>query len=139
MDHPCVDTVTCTLSKLFPISGFNQGFKFSRTKNITHYQELYSANRFGVRILCDIMKKFPANHIVKKYKDKQTFWCNKLNLQSSYCVYHAELTEDLLWYCENKRLAIDFPALIDINAAQITAPSAPIKAPNWTELIIPNE
>jgi hypothetical protein len=22
-------------------------------------------------------------------------------------VYHAELTEDLLWYCENKRLAID--------------------------------
>ena len=45
--------------------------------------------------------------IAKKYKDKQTFWCNKLNLQSSNCVYHAELTEDLLWYCENKRLAID--------------------------------
>ena len=107
LDHACVDTVTCTLSKLFPISGFNQGFKFLRTSDVTHYQELYSANRFGAKILSDIMKKFPADHIAKKYKDKQTFWCNKLNLQPSNCVYHAELTEDLLWYCENKRLAID--------------------------------
>ena len=107
LNYDCIDTVTCTLGKLFPIEGFRQGFKFTKTKDISKYDVMYSTNRFGNQLLIDLMRKFPANDIVKKYSDKQDFWCKKLGLEKTKSIHNAHSGDDLLWYAEHKHLVED--------------------------------
>lgn len=107
LNHDCIDTVTCTLGKLFPIEGFRNGFKFSKRNTVTKYDTLYSTNRFGNRLLIDLMNKFPADHLVKKYKPLQEFWCNKLGLAPTPSVHNSYCGEDLIWFNEHRMLAVD--------------------------------
>ena len=107
LNHDCIDTVTCTLGKLFPIEGFRNGFKFSRKDTISKFDTIYSSNRFGNRLLIDLMNRFPANHIVTKYKPLQDFWCKKLSLESSPSVHNCYCGEDLVWFNEHRMLAED--------------------------------
>ena len=103
----CIDTVTCTLGKAFPIEGFRQGFKFVRKANLTKYDTTYSTNRFGNRLLIDLMKRFPCDYLVKKYTEKQDYWCSRLGLQKTESVHNAVASDDLLWYAEHKHLVHD--------------------------------
>ena len=107
LNHDCIDTVTCTLGKLFPIEGFRNGFKFSKKREVSKYDILYSTNRFGNRLLIDLMNKFPADHLVKKYTPMQDFWCKKLGLHPTPSVHNAYCGKDLLWYNEHRMLAPD--------------------------------
>ena len=107
LEYECVDTITCTLGKLFPIEGFRNGFKFVKQKNVEKFDILYSTNKLGSQLLIDLMKTFPANDIVKKYKGLQDFWCSKLNLKPTPSVHNAYASEDLLWYSEHRMLAED--------------------------------
>ena len=68
---------------------------------------MYSTNRFGNELLIGLMEKFPANDIVKKYKDKQTYWCDALGLEKTNSVHNAKSEDDLLWYAEHKHLVDD--------------------------------
>jgi len=54
-----------------------------------------------------LMKKFPAIHAVQKYKDKQKFWCEKLDLQPTSSVHNCYCDEDLYWYSEHRMLVHD--------------------------------
>lgn len=105
--HDCIDTVTCTLGKLFPIEGYRNGFKFVKTSKVAKYDTLYSTNRLGNRLLIDIMREFPADHVVKKYAEPQRFWCNKLGLSVGNSVHNLIGSDDLLWYSEHRMLADD--------------------------------
>ena len=107
LQHDCIHTVTCTLGKMFPIESFRNGFKFVRKENVKKFDIQYSTNRMGNRILIDLMKKFPANHAVKKYADKQKFWCEKLDLQATSSVHNCYCDEDLYWYSEHRMLVND--------------------------------
>ena len=107
LNHNCIDTVTCTLGKLFPIEGFRNGFKFSKKDTVNKYDILYSTNRFGNRLLIDLMNKFPADHIVKKYRQFQEFWCGKLGLVATPSVHNCYCGEDLIWFNEHRMLAED--------------------------------
>ena len=66
-----------------------------------------STNRFGNQLLIDLMRKFPADDILKKYSDKQDFWCKKLGLEKTNSVHNAKSGDDLLWYAEHKHLVED--------------------------------
>lgn len=107
LNYECIDTVTCTLGKMFPIEGFRQSFKFCKKQNIAKYDKLYSTNRFGNELLIQLMEKFPANDIVNKYKDKQDFWCKRLGLVKTNSVHNGKSNDDLLWYAEHKHLVED--------------------------------
>jgi len=107
LNYDCIDTVTCTLGKLFPIEGFRNGFKFSRRNTVTKYDTLYSTNRIGNRLLIDLMKEFPADHVVKKYKPLQEFWCHKLGLAATPSVHNCYCGDDLIWFNEHRQLAED--------------------------------
>ena len=107
LNHECIDTVSCTLGKLFPIEGFRNGFKFSKRSTVSKYDTLYSTNRFGNRLLIDLMNKFPADHLVKKYKPLQEYWCNKLGLVPTPSVHNAYCGKDLIWFNEHRMLAVD--------------------------------
>jgi hypothetical protein len=107
LNHECIDTVTCTLGKLFPIEGYRNGFKFVKRKNVAKYDMLYSSNRLGNRMLIDIMRRFPADHLVSKYKGKQKFWGEKLGLPVTHSVLNCHGADDLLWYSTHRVLAND--------------------------------
>ena len=107
LNYPCVDTVTCTLGKMFPIEGFRNGFKFVKKKNVQKFDTLYSTNRIGNQLLIDLMDKFPADHMVKKYAPIQEFWCDRLGLQPTPSVHNSYCDNDLLWYSEHPMLAED--------------------------------
>ena len=107
LQHDCIHTVTCTLGKMFPIESFRNGFKFVKKQNVKKFDVQYSTNRMGNRILIDLMKKFPAIHAVQKYKDKQKFWCEKLDLQPTSSVHNCYCDEDLYWYSEHRMLVHD--------------------------------
>lgn len=105
LEYECIDTVTCTLGKLFPIEGFRCGFKY--TKNINNFDTNYSTNKIGTQLLIDLMNKFPADYIVQKYKPLQDFWCGTLGLRPTNSVHNCFCGDDLLWYSEHRALAQD--------------------------------
>jgi len=107
LDSPCIDTVTCTLGKAFPIEGFRQGFKFVSKKNLSKYDTTYSTNKFGNQLLIDLMLRFPCDYLVKKYTKKQDYWCSRLGLKKTSSVHNAVASDDLLWYAEHKHLVHD--------------------------------
>ena len=107
LKHDCIDTVACTLGKFFPIEGYRSGFKFVKKQKVAKYDMLYSNNRLGIRLLIDMMRRFPADRLVAKYKDKQKFWSEKLHLSMTDSVHNCHGAEDLLWYSEHRMLAND--------------------------------
>ena len=86
---------------------FKNNGEITKTKNISKYDMMYSTNRFGNQLLIDLMRKFPADDILKKYSDKQDFWCKKLGLEKTNSVHNAKSGDDLLWYAEHKHLVED--------------------------------
>lgn len=107
LNYSCIDTVTCTLGKMFPIEGFRNGFKYVKSKNVKKFDTLYSTNRIGNQLLIDLMNKFPADHTVKKYSPLQDYWCKKLGLSPTPSVHNCYCEEDLFWYSEHRMLAED--------------------------------
>jgi hypothetical protein len=107
LKSPSIDTITCTLGKAFPIEGFRQGFKFVSKIHLSKYDTTYTTNRFGNQLLIDFMLRFPCDDIVRKYKQKQEYWCNRLGLKKTNSVHNAVAGDDLLWYAEHKHLVED--------------------------------
>ena len=107
LDYECVDTVSCTVGKLFPTEGFHAGFKFVKNKKVQKFDLLYSSNKTNHQLIIDLMKQFPVNHTAKKYSSLQEFWCNKLDLKSTNSVHNAYCGEDLYWYSEHRALIDD--------------------------------
>lgn len=107
LNYSCIDTVTCTLGKMFPIEGIRNGFKFVKECNIKKFDTIYSTNRVGNQLLIDLMNTFPADHLVEKYKPLQEFWCNKLGLSPTASVHNSYCDDDLVWFNEHRMLSED--------------------------------
>lgn len=107
LNYECIETVSCTLGKMFPIEGFRNGFKFVKKRNIKKFDTFYSTNRIGNQLLIDLMNRFPADHTVKKYKNLQKFWCDKLGMVATPSVHNCYCDDDLLWYSEHRMLVDD--------------------------------
>jgi hypothetical protein len=107
LNYDCIDTVSCTVGKLFPTEGMHTGFKFVKKENIKKFDLLYSSNKISHQLIIDLMKNFSADYIVKKYSHLQKFWCDKLNLKPTNSVHNAYCNNDLYWYSEHRALSGD--------------------------------
>jgi hypothetical protein len=91
IDYECVEYVTSSLSKVFPLEFHRVGIRLQ--KEVSDDQ-LYVVNEpyhnyiniFSAKLGLEMMKKFPPDYIFNKYRNKQLQFCSKLNLEPSDCV-----------------------------------------------------
>ena len=91
LDHPCIEYVTSSLSKTFPVELNRIGIRLQKTK---FEDQLYVINEDGYNyinlqncyVATQLMDRFPADYIYKKYLPKQQQYCKELDLTPSKCV-----------------------------------------------------
>jgi histidinol-phosphate/aromatic aminotransferase/cobyric acid decarboxylase-like protein len=89
VNHNCVEVITTSLSKVFPIEHHRIGIRLTREEvndtllayNQNNYVNLYSVN-VGHRFI----KQFKNDWTYKKYREKQIALCNQLDVAVSDCV-----------------------------------------------------
>ena len=92
VDFPCIDTVTFSLSKAFPIAQHRIGVRYTRS-NIFDGQKLHHSinynNYLSAYVGLEFIKNFSADYIYNKYRLKQQEVSEFFNLDSSSCVLFA--------------------------------------------------
>mgnify|MGYP001169079498 FL=1 len=91
LDHSCIEYVTSSLSKVFPLELNRVGIRLQRNK---FEDQLYVINEDGYNyiniqncyVATRLMNKFPADYIYDKYAAKQKEYCEALNIKPSRCV-----------------------------------------------------
>ena len=91
LDHKCIEYITSSLSKVFPLELSRVGIRLQRNK---FEDQLYVINEDGYNyinlqncyVATKLMEQFPADYIVDKYLNKQQEFCRKLDLVPSKCV-----------------------------------------------------
>lgn len=107
LDHPCIEYVASSLSKTFPVELNRVGIRLQKKK---FEDQLYVINEDGYNYInlqncymsTQLMKNFPADYISKKYSDKQSQYCEQMDLTPSKCVIFGIDNENK--YPEYKRL-----------------------------------
>jgi len=92
LEHPCIQYVVSSLSKVFPVENHRIGIRLQREK---FEDQLYVINEPGYNYInllsayigTQMMRAFGADYIYKKYLDAQEVYCRKYNLELSPCVY----------------------------------------------------
>lgn len=91
LEHPCIEYITSSLSKVFPVELSRVGIRLQKNK---FEDQLYVINEDGYNyinlqncyVATQLMKKFPADYIYDKYLPKQIEYCKELDLVRSKCV-----------------------------------------------------
>jgi len=91
LEHPCIEYITSSLSKVFPLELNRVGIRMQRKK---FEDQLYVINENGYNyiniqncyVATKLMQKFSADYIYDKYLPKQKEYCEKLDLVQSKCV-----------------------------------------------------
>ena len=91
LDHKCIEYVTSSLSKVFPLEFNRVGIRLQKKK---FEDQLYVINEDGYNYInlqnCyvakQLMDEFPADYIYKKYLPMQQQFCEDLDLEASQCV-----------------------------------------------------
>lgn len=89
LDYKCIETITTSLSKVFPVECHRIGLRLERTcydDNLFAYNSHNYVNTFSVHIGHQFIKKFDNNWLYDKYKDKQEKMCEQMKLEKSNCV-----------------------------------------------------
>jgi len=89
LEYDCIQTITTSLSKVFPVENFRIGIRFEKqlyddpmvAVNQNNYLNLHS-----VHIGHTLIKKFSNSWLFEKYREKQLSYCEKLGLEASDCV-----------------------------------------------------
>lgn len=91
LDYECIETITTSLSKVFPVETHRIGIRMNRhndddtlnayTNNSTPY-----LNTNSIWLGHKLIETFKNNYIVNKYKEVQEQYCKELNLTPSSCV-----------------------------------------------------
>ena len=92
LEHPCIQYVVSSLSKVFPVENHRIGIRLQRQK---FEDQLYVINEPGynyINLLSaylgkEMMKTFEADYIYKKYLDAQGVYCRTYNVEPSPCIY----------------------------------------------------
>jgi len=107
LDHPCIEYVTSSLSKTFPVELNRVGIRLQKKK---FEDQLYVINEDGYNyinlqncyVATQLMNQFPADYIYNKYFAKQKQFCNDMDLTPSQCVIFG--LDEKNKYPEYKRL-----------------------------------
>jgi len=92
LEHPCIEYIVSSLSKVFPVENHRIGIRLQRKKfedqlyviNETNYNYI---NLLSAYLGTKMMQKFPAWYVVDKYRKDQEFMCESLELEVADCVY----------------------------------------------------
>ena len=92
----CIDEITFSFSKTFPVQCAKIAMRLRKTKPQDPMQmsnDENICNRLSAGLAHSIIQKFPVDYMVSKYLDQQTYWCNKLGLKQTKVV-HFGLGDD---------------------------------------------
>ena len=92
LEHPCIEYIVSSLSKVFPVENMRIGIRLQRKK---FEDQLYVVNEPGynyINLLSayvgkGMMYEFEADFIYDKYKKDQNVYCKHFDLVRSPCVY----------------------------------------------------
>ena len=87
-DHPCIEDVTFSLSKVFGTSYYRIGIRFSKCKNdsMTDFGTSGYVNRLGAVIGNHLFDRFGPDDLFSSFRETQIQFCNSLNLVPSNSV-----------------------------------------------------
>lgn len=89
LNYKCIDTITTSLSKVFPVENFRIGLRLRQNfydDNLFAYNQNNYVNTFSVSIGDYFISKYDNNFVYKKYAVRQQELCNSLELLPSNCV-----------------------------------------------------
>jgi len=100
LSYPCIEYVTTSLSKCFPVEFHRIGLRLQRTRD---EDQLYVYNEDGYGYLnfmsmylgTQMMQSVEPNFVYKKYREKQLEECKRMSLAPSPCVYFGIDEENL--------------------------------------------
>lgn len=108
LNFDCIDTVSFSLSKSFPVSHLRIGVRYLR-KSVMDGQKLHDSINYNNNISAFIgykfLEKFACNHIYTKYRSKQEEVCNYFNLEPSASVIFS--IGDSAWDQYSRKTLID--------------------------------
>ena len=84
--YKCIDTITTSLSKVFPVAHSRIGMRMQR-ENLDDTLDAYEQNSYlnthSVNIGQALIKEYPADYSFNKYRKQQLSFCNMLDLTPS--------------------------------------------------------
>ena len=104
VDQPCVEEVTFSLGKTFPIIGARAGIRLQKTlvdDAVLFANQHGIVNNFGAMIGLTCIETWDSDYIVRKYKDTQLQVCDILDVDASKCIIFAT-SEDETWQTLNR-------------------------------------
>ena len=86
VDYQCIDTITTSLSKVFPVAHWRIGMRMQK-ENIDDTLDAYEMNSYlnthAVNVGHQLIKQYPADYSFNKYRQQQLSFCNMLDLTPS--------------------------------------------------------
>lgn len=89
LNYKCIETITTSLSKVFPVENYRIGIRFRRElydDSLFAYNENDYVNLYSVHLGHKLIKKFANDWLYNKYKKDQIDTCEQLNVKLSSCV-----------------------------------------------------
>ena len=92
LEHPCIEYVVSSLSKVFPVEHHRIGIRLQRKMfedqiYVVNEDNYNYINLMSAYLGAEMMKEFSANYIYDKYRDAQDHYCRQYNVEVSPCVY----------------------------------------------------
>jgi len=89
LSHKCIEDITTSLSKMFPVEHHRIGIRLQRTlidDSLYAYNNNGYVNHYSVSMGQWMIEQFDNDYIVKNYEKLQKEYCEKLNVRQSGCV-----------------------------------------------------
>lgn len=97
LTHPCITDVTFSLSKMFPVAHARIGVRLTKDDCddlLFVYDKAEYTNRISAALGLALIRAFPSDYIVKKYKSIQEEYCNFLGVHPSDTVLFGIASKD---------------------------------------------
>ncbi len=104
LSHKCIEEVTFSLGKTFPIIGARAGMRLNKKEvddAVLFANQHGIVNNFGAMIGLTCIETWDSDYIVRKYKDTQLQVCDILDVDASKCIIFAT-SEDETWQTLNR-------------------------------------
>lgn len=91
LDYECIETITTSLSKVFPVETHRIGIRMNR-KDIDDSLNAYTNNSTpylntnSINLGHELIKNYKNDYIVNKYSEMQKKYCSELDVTPSNCV-----------------------------------------------------
>ena len=113
LTHPCITDVTFSLSKMFPVAHARIGVRLTRDDCddlLFVYDKAEYTNRVSATLGLELIRTFPADYIVNKYKPIQEEYCKFLDVFPSDTILFGIASHDkFVEYnrgCDTNRLGL---------------------------------